>query len=338
MANFLIPHTFVAGTKAKAEEVNANFSAVKTALDSKALQTGDSATKFAVADATEAFHAVSKSQFDDAVTTLNADMANKNKLIPFCAVSGNVNSEGQADLLSFELLEVSFNVGGTYPNLVISSVDECCYELSEVNTINMSGSADGVYNVFVSSSGTAYAKANKIYVQKTSPTLLVDDVWLDISKEPVKAYSYNGTENIAFNDVPVGTINVSEGAITEVATNPYNQNKYNLNVSYLYEDEDYHNAIVTWNTPDYANGVDLDLTTTYYTVPYDAEIVIYAYTFNADMNLYLNGEIVRKWNVSGSYASPHSMVVRVKKGDIIRLNRSPAYGNYYKMYKLREAN
>ena len=35
MANFKTPHTFVAGTKAKAEEVNENFSAIKDELNKK---------------------------------------------------------------------------------------------------------------------------------------------------------------------------------------------------------------------------------------------------------------------------------------------------------------
>ena len=35
MANFKTPYTFIAGTKAKAEEVNENFSAIKDELNKK---------------------------------------------------------------------------------------------------------------------------------------------------------------------------------------------------------------------------------------------------------------------------------------------------------------
>lgn len=75
----LIPYTFIAGTKAKAEEVNANFKSVQKYVDAnekaianvenevqnKANITGDINNTFKVANATDAHEAVNLGQVDD---------------------------------------------------------------------------------------------------------------------------------------------------------------------------------------------------------------------------------------------------------------------------------
>ena len=78
MSNFVVPNTFVPGTKAKAQEVNENFTAVQNELNQKAEKNGNSTQTFSVANATENNHAVNKSQFE---TALNSSTTELNDLI-----------------------------------------------------------------------------------------------------------------------------------------------------------------------------------------------------------------------------------------------------------------
>lgn len=143
MTNFLIPYTFVPGTKAKAEEVNSNFSAIKDELNTKAEINGDDRENFLVADATEAFHAVNKSQFDSKSDEINekiSDIMNANSM-KYCIKNGNLNTSGYPDLFSYAGLNVYFKVGdgeeGNYPKLVVMNRLGETFEKEELNTLTL---------------------------------------------------------------------------------------------------------------------------------------------------------------------------------------------------------
>jgi len=89
---------------------------------------------------------------------------------PFTMNSGNVNSNGVADLLSYSGLVVSTKTGGTYSNAVGTNAQGEQVTLSTANTLNMSGYSDGTYNAFVKADGTLEAFANTIYRQPSKPT------------------------------------------------------------------------------------------------------------------------------------------------------------------------
>jgi len=90
MTDYLTLTEFVPGTKAKAQEVNANFSAIKDALADKAALSGDSAQTFHVANATEDSHAINKGQLNNLSDDLTAEI-NKTS-IKFCVKSGNISA------------------------------------------------------------------------------------------------------------------------------------------------------------------------------------------------------------------------------------------------------
>ena len=73
MTEYKVPNTFVAGTRAKASQVNKNFTYVTDSLtqldNAKADRTGDQATNFSVAEPIESYHAVTKRYVDLAVGT-----------------------------------------------------------------------------------------------------------------------------------------------------------------------------------------------------------------------------------------------------------------------------
>ncbi len=75
MSNFIVPNTFVPGTKAKAQEVNENFASVQEELNKKAEKEGNSSQACSVANATENNHAVNKSQFETVLVNGDAGAA-----------------------------------------------------------------------------------------------------------------------------------------------------------------------------------------------------------------------------------------------------------------------
>lgn len=105
------------------------------------------------------------------------------------------------------------HTGATYPSTV---------KRLNLKYVKTEYFADNNYNVFVSETENPYALTNNIYRQKTEPTAVENDVWLNTAVQPYKAYKYTGSEWIEFSDVPIGSMVVSGGIITSVETFPYN--------------------------------------------------------------------------------------------------------------------
>lgn len=117
-----------------------------------------------------------------------------------------------------------FKVGGNYPNLVVTNTEKT-FEKSYLEPIAVE--TDGTYNVFISETENLYTLANTIYRQKTEPIAVENDVWLDASIQPYKAYKFNGTTWEDFKDVPIGSMVVEGEIITSVETLPYNNAEVN---------------------------------------------------------------------------------------------------------------
>jgi hypothetical protein len=226
--NYLTLTTFIPGTKAKADEVNANFTALKDAVNSKASLTGDNTRTFNVADATSNTNAVSKSQLDTQVANLITEI--KKTYIPFCAKSGNVTN-GQGDLFTYSGLTVTPKIGGAYANLVISDYKGLQTTITSAAALSMTGKVDGTYNIFIKPDSTLYAQNNTIYRQAARPTMIDGDVWFNTSIQPASCIKYSGGTDIEFLDVPLGVATVKTGAITSLTTNPFNQNGFSVNVN-----------------------------------------------------------------------------------------------------------
>lgn len=140
MTDLIIPNTFIPGTKAKAQEVNENFTAVKNAVNNKADVNGDETQTFAVATATQDNHAVNKTLFNQLSESLQ-ETCNLS-LTNFCVHSGNVNSQGDADLMSYSSGVISFKVGGDdYPNMVISNIRGLVSTITSLPNLNVSATS-----------------------------------------------------------------------------------------------------------------------------------------------------------------------------------------------------
>ncbi|MFA7657946.1 MAG: hypothetical protein WCY19_00770 [Candidatus Gastranaerophilaceae bacterium] len=225
MTDYLTLTEFVPGTKAKAQEVNANFSALKDALSEKAAMDGDSTQTFSVANATQNAHAINKGQLDSLSNDLTAEL--KKMSTKFCVKYGNTTA-GNGDLFSYNVLEITPKIGGTYKNLVMADYQGTQTTISSAAAISMSGKPNGDYNIFITAAGVLYTLDNTIYRQAARPTMLAGDVWFNTSAEPFSCIKYDGTNDVEFLDVPLGSVTIASSAITEIVTFPFNQNGHNV--------------------------------------------------------------------------------------------------------------
>lgn len=216
--------------------LKANETDMEAALAKKADLNGSTTQVFNVADATVSTEAINKGQLDNSIETINGEIIELEDSIKkldaavrFSLNSGNLDVKGDADLLSYSGSTLSFKVGGSYPNLVGTNANGKQFTRTIINPLDCSSSANGLYNVFVGEAGNAYMLKNTILTQPNQPTsAIANDVWLK-TLEPLSAYKYDGTTWNEFLDVPLGKVTIASNLITEVTTNPYNQNGYNIN-------------------------------------------------------------------------------------------------------------
>ncbi len=300
--NELILKTFVPGTKAKADEVNSNFSILKNAIISKANVQGSQVQPFFCADAEDDLQAMNKGQVKAIQDEMDVKIQKMSSF--FCVKSGNV-TDGIADLFDFSGLVITLKVGGIYPNLVCSDYEGNQYVFDSFDDLSMVGKSDGTYNIFVDSEGTLYVKKNTIYVQKSIPQMLEDDIWLDMSVEPIVCKKYINQEYVEFFDVPLGSVCIEDGAISKIETFSYNQNGYTLNA----------NTIGNFYY-DYSSPVDLAVNTDH-VVPANGLLYVYSNDYYSSATIYLDGTPY-DYNYANSVQSNSGLMIPVVKGQTCR--------------------
>lgn len=222
MGKFVVPNIFVAGTKAKAQEVNENFASIQNELEKKALKEGDENQTFYVANAIEDNQAITKSQTQSLINNIKNETVSQigiDKLSLF-AKSGNTDEDGNADLINSSGLQLSFLVGNDYPNLKGNIQDEEV-EIKEIEPYNLNGFADGTYNLFVDKKGKISALANNIYIQPQKPNMILNDIWVNTSITPNTIKIYDGTNIINFEKLLIGEIKIENSQISSIKTKAY---------------------------------------------------------------------------------------------------------------------
>lgn len=223
MSRFIVPNTFIPGTKAKAQDVNENFTAIQNEINTKAIKSGDETQTFFVAPAIENNQAITKLQVENLIGEVQKNVLSNfdNGKLSLFAKSGNVNTDGFSDLISFSGLELTFLVGGSYPNLV-GNIQNSAVEITTINNYSLNGFADGIYNIFVDKNGEISTLTNKIYVQPKEPSMVIDDIWVNTSILPQEIKQYNGSEKIDFAKLLIGKVEIENSQIKSVSTIPYN--------------------------------------------------------------------------------------------------------------------
>lgn len=310
MTDYLTLTEFMPGTKAKAQEVNANFSTLKDAINQKAAIDGDVTQKFNVAPATQTSHAVNKSQLDDLSSSLTAQI-NKTGT-KFCVKSGNTTN-GKGDLFSYNLLTVTPKIGGVYANLVFADYQGTQTTITSASTISMNGKVDGSYNIFIKPDGTFYTLSNTIYRQLARPVMLAGDVWFNTSVEPFSAIKYDGTNDIVFGDMPLGKVTLSGGTITALETFAFNQNGNNVTTqTTLKNGTNLAKSVSNLSMPDYSTAVSKNWGTTYTA---ESDGFVYGYIHgNSDAVNTFKINTVTAW-AFGTGGGRGTFLIPVRKGD-----------------------
>lgn len=249
--SFNIPNVFIAGKKAVADEVNENFETIKDEINS---QQAKIAT---LGETVEEFNKSLNGGLRDELTTLI-----KNSKSLFCANKGNVDSEGDADLLTIDNLvpnQIVFKVStddGDFTPLYLTNVFGTSVIKTTSSSINMNDKVDGLYIVYAKIDGEPYATISTLTKSKKKPEMEAGDVWLDISGNPIVAKTYNGISYSDFKDIPIGEAVIEDGVLVSVKTYPYNQNGFDINAqtTLRLRESNLATSIFRSHTPDYPKG------------------------------------------------------------------------------------
>jgi hypothetical protein len=154
------------------------------------------------------------------------DLNKLEKYTPFCVNSGRTDA-GYASLVSYSGNILTFLVGGSYPNLVVTTAKGITRTYTTLPDVDFSSDAQGVWHtVLISPDGTLTKTDKRIFRRNYIPiaiTLKVGDMRYDTSVKPSKAEIWNGTIWEETDMVPL--VRVYKGAsIVATETLPYNYN------------------------------------------------------------------------------------------------------------------
>ena len=125
---------------------------------------------------------------------------------------------------------VNYKIGGSYPAISATDLNGKAFTVNGLNSDDISTLADGTYHKFVGSDGSSELLKNTIYRQALSPEATANDVFVNLSIEPVMVLKFNGTTWENYDKIPLGEIVVANGVVSSFKTFPYNQNGYNVNM------------------------------------------------------------------------------------------------------------
>lgn len=221
--SFNIPNTFTAGTKAKADEVNENFASIKDELNKQNEN---------IASIQEDVDYIRNDMFNDFVS--EAEIITKTAKSKFCINYANISADGKTpDVLSFDENILSFKVGGNYPVLTITNAWGDSETFEYIDNLDITGYADGNYNIFLSLEGDIELFNTKIIKSAIAPTnVVMDDIWL-MNLEPWACYKFNGLSWIEFEEVPIGSITIKEGKIIEVSNYTFNSQYLDADCNFI---------------------------------------------------------------------------------------------------------
>lgn len=234
MNNFVVPNTFVPGTKAKAQEVNENFVSIQDELNQKAEKAGSISQVFNVANAQDSSHAVNKGQFETAISDLSESFNNSISRMstPFLIERAHTDSSGNPDFIVPQggILTFKVNDSNYGPIVAVPANNLPKFTITSLSNLNLSTVSDGTYNIFVNKNGVVYGYKNTIYWQKSTPSNpIANDIFVNISSFPLSVKIYLNSYWVDFDDVYLGSVLVSNRSVTSVKHAKLNDNGVNVN-------------------------------------------------------------------------------------------------------------
>ncbi len=212
---FQIPFTFIPGTKAKASEVNSNFSKIIEYL---------SDLKTSILETVEDF------------ATLSSSLSELSAL----KTRYSVNSSSSA------LMTKTDNAIYFSNSFVITDLEGVTTTITNLPSKSTASLADGTYNIFVDANKNVDVIKGAIYRQVETPSSPVEgDVWVDTSSEPISVKKYTSGAFVSYSKIPLGNIVIASGIISKVTSFPFNQNGYNVNTNSHLEVTNFSSAAKT---------------------------------------------------------------------------------------------
>lgn len=250
---FQIPFTFIPGTKAKATEVNSNFSKIieyLTELKDSILETADDFSSLSDS-LTQLSSLRTRYSVNSSVSTL---MTKNDTTVYFSS--------------SFEITDLAGNT------IIISGLP----------SKNLASYSNGTYNIFVDVDKNIDVLSGKIYKQSDEPSSPQEgDVWVDTSVEPLSVKKYTSGAFTSYTKVPIGSVVVESSIIKTLTIFPFNQNGYNVNTNTELEAANFsieaRSDIAHFSAIDYASAEAKDWGVTYQAA-YDGYIFARGYLSN----------------------------------------------------------
>lgn len=153
----------------------------------------------------------------------------------FCVNRGPVQGVNTPNAASATGSYITFSRVSEQNPLVCTKADGTTFTLFSIPSVEVSGYADGTYNILVSSAGTVSVYPNTIYRQALQPVSMnTNDIWLN-TMEPFKSYIKTSNALVETDLVPLPQAAViSNGNLTIINTGYYNDNFVNNDISSMF--------------------------------------------------------------------------------------------------------
>jgi len=222
--SFNIPNTFVAGTKAKADEVNENFTSLQNEINKNA-QT--------VLDMKKDVDYIKNDFMDDIAAEIQ--MFGQSQKSKFSINSAHLAADGKSpDILDdSNPSTLAFKVGGEYPVLIATNAAGESETFESIQSVSVSAFTDGLYSIFLTLGGAVELFEASVYRCPDVPqNPVINDVWL-MTLEPWASYKYNGVSWVEYDGIPLGTVDILSGEIYEITNTEFNTQYLDSDCTFL---------------------------------------------------------------------------------------------------------
>ena len=138
---------------------------------------------------------LSANNVQDAIDNLGKKINGLNR---FCVNDGNL-TDGVEDLLDFSDSTLSFKVGGSYPNVIVTKADGTTFTRGSIDQSYVSDLDDGVYNIFIDETKVELLN-NTILSQGQEDLAQPNDVLYNTVTFECKKYKTSGLNTVIKND------------------------------------------------------------------------------------------------------------------------------------------
>lgn len=293
MTNPLIPYSFIPGTKAKANEVNANFISIADAIDN---------TKQYTIDQISSLDTKMQNKIEDLVPTIpKKDLSDTNYLTNCILEAPNGVAEYSADTITVKkglrvLIPDGRNEDGSLKSIDFTLEEDAVITIDQAVTTFLTINMTGVI-AYTSSTKTSFI------VSETTPDYQQTMFWYQPSTNYFRYSSNNGQSWTIKQIAIIGEFSSNADTITYLKT---------YSTPELIKDTD-KNKIINWVSPDWSKGVSLSVSSGI--ISENGYLSISGtYQSNYYGQLYINQQLVYREKIVNA-AEETSSFVQVTKGD-----------------------